>query len=73
MQNKYTNETRGKTTGPVNIDFVIHTPDTILSQCQCMDLGNSKMASAGGSKPKENTQKNLVSKEMLFSRPQEPK
>jgi hypothetical protein len=38
-----------------------------------MDLGNSKMVSAGGSKPKENTQKNLVSKEMLFSRPQEPK
>jgi len=73
MQNKYTEETRDKTTGPVNIDFVIHTPDTKLSQCQCMDLGNSKTASAGGSKPKENTQKNLVPKEMFLSRPPGPK
>jgi hypothetical protein len=41
-QNKYTEETRDKTIGPVKIDFVMHTPDTKLSQCQCTDLGNSK-------------------------------
>jgi hypothetical protein len=38
-----------------------------------MDLGNSKTASADGSKPKENTQKNLVPKEMFLSRLPEPK